>query len=128
MLQDLRYALRAMRNNKLFTAMAVLSLALGIGANTAIYSFMEAILLRSLPVGDPHRLVVFNWRAKDFPAVSHNFSGNNHKDPGIGMTSNTLTYPSFELFRGSNVFSSVFAFTNAGRLNVIVGGRAELGA
>ena len=127
MLHDVRYALRAMRNNRLFTAMAVLSLALGIGANTAIYSFMEAVILRSLPVGDPHRLVVFNWRSKDFPPVSHSFSGNNHKDPGTGMTSNTLTYPSFELFRASSMFSSVFAFTNAGRLNVIVGGRAELG-
>ena len=48
--QDIRYGLRAMAANPLFTAMAVLSLALGIGANTAIYSFMDAILLRSLPV------------------------------------------------------------------------------
>ena len=39
--------------NKLFTAMAVLSLALGIGANTAIYSFMDAIMLRAMPVGQP---------------------------------------------------------------------------
>ncbi|HKA01792.1 MAG TPA: ABC transporter permease, partial [Candidatus Solibacter sp.] len=127
MLQDLRYALRGMRNNKLFTVMAVLSVALGIGANTSIYSFMEAILLRSLPVGDPHRLVVFNWRSKDFPAVSHHFSGNNHKDPGIGMTSNTLPYPSLEVLRAGGMCSEVFAFTNGSRFNVLVGGRAELG-
>ena len=67
MLHDVRYALRGMRRNPLFTAMAVLSLGLGIGANTSTYSFLEAIVLRSLPVGDPHRLVVFNWRSKDFP-------------------------------------------------------------
>ena len=51
--QDLRYALRTMFRNRAFTALAALSLALGIGANTAIYSFMDAILLRSLPVSDP---------------------------------------------------------------------------
>src|ERR1700730_16774681 len=58
--QDIRYALRMMAANRLFTAMAVLSLALGIGANTAIYSFMDAILVRSLPVGRPQELVVLN--------------------------------------------------------------------
>ena len=56
--QDLMYALRTMKNNRGFTALAVLSLALGIGANTAIYSFMDSILLRSLPVQEPERLVV----------------------------------------------------------------------
>ena len=62
--QDLRYAFRTMAANRLFTLLAVSSLALGIGANTAIYSFMDAILLRSLPVADPESLVVLNWHAK----------------------------------------------------------------
>ena len=66
LLQDLRYALRAMLKNRRFTALAVLSLALGIGANTAIFSFMDAILLRSLPVSDPGSLAILNWRAKAF--------------------------------------------------------------
>jgi macrolide transport system ATP-binding/permease protein len=69
--QDLRYGLRMMASHPLFTAMAALSLALGIGANTAIYSFMDAILMRSLPVRDPQSLVTLNWRAKDRPAVAH---------------------------------------------------------
>ena len=60
-MQDLRYALRMMWANKTFSTLAILSLALGIGANTAIYSFMDAILLRSLPVSDPASLVVLNW-------------------------------------------------------------------
>ena len=64
LLQDVRYALRSMRHQKAFTAIVVASLALGIGANTAIYSFMEAIVFRSLPVRDPQSLVVMKWRAK----------------------------------------------------------------
>src|SRR5215471_10024367 len=62
--RDLRYAFRAMATSPSFTALAVLSLALAIGANTAIYSFMDWILMRSLPVRDPGSLVVLNWRAK----------------------------------------------------------------
>ena len=62
--QDVRYGLRSMIKNRMFTALAALSLALGIGANTAIYSFMDAILLRSLPVSDPASLVVVKWQSK----------------------------------------------------------------
>src|SRR6476469_5596053 len=61
--QDIRYGCRGMSKNRTFTALAALSLALGIGANTAIYSFMDAILLRSLPVEDPASLVVMQWRS-----------------------------------------------------------------
>src|SRR5438034_7047414 len=59
--QDTRYGLRMIAANKTFSAMAILLLALGIGANTAIFSFMDSILLRSLPVSNPQSLVMLSW-------------------------------------------------------------------
>jgi predicted permease len=59
MLQDLRYGLRMLIKHKGFTAVAVLSLALGIGANTAIFSLIDTVLLKALPVQNPERLVLF---------------------------------------------------------------------
>jgi macrolide transport system ATP-binding/permease protein len=126
--QDIRYGLRTMAANKLFTAMAVLSLALGIGANTAIYSFMDAIMLRAIPVRHPGELVIFNWRAKGDPPVVSNHSGSEYTEPGGGTTSPNYPYPAYEFLRDNNqVFSSSFGFANAGRLNLVVDGQAELG-
>ena len=67
--QDVRYGWRTLCKNPLFTAMAVLSLALGIGANTAIYSIIDATMIRALPVRSPGELVILNWRAKPDPGV-----------------------------------------------------------
>jgi predicted permease len=126
--QDLRYAMRAMAANKLFTAMAVGSLALGIGANTAIYSFMDAILIRALPVRHPEELVILNWRAKgDEPPVVTDLNGSNYRDGGL-LVSNSFPYPAYEFFRGHNEsFSQLFGYKDAGRLNLVADGTAELG-
>src|SRR3982751_1668800 len=57
-LPDLRFAFRAMRRNPLFASVAILSLALGIGANTAIFTLMDQLMLRKLPIRNPEQLVV----------------------------------------------------------------------
>jgi macrolide transport system ATP-binding/permease protein len=131
--QDLRYAFRAMAANRLFTLLAVTSLALGIGANTAIFSFMDAILLRSLPVADPASLVVLNWHAKsergDF--VMHSMSGNSWED-SAGVTAGIFPYPAYEMFRKNDpLFSSVFAhfqFWQMRKLNLAIKGQADTAA
>ena len=141
-IQDLRYAVRAMLNNRAFTALAVVSLALGIGANTAIFSFMDAILLRSLPVKDPESLAMINWHMKGAPfgggskgvcfgcagaaSVVHAMSGSIY-DSELGSTAAILPYPAFEVFQksGSSVFSTAFAFRKTGQLNVLINGQAS---
>ena len=133
--QDVRFAFRAMRKHRMFTALAVLSLALGIGANTAIYSFMDAILLRSLPVADPASLAVIKWRARPGMRgkpggpptfVMRSMSGRNDLDAS-GLISPIFPFPALDVLHqaSSSVFSHLFAYQPAGRVNVVVRGEAE---
>jgi predicted permease len=128
--QDVRYGWRTLGKNPLFTSMAVLSLALGIGANTAIYSVMDAIMVRALPVRNPGELAILNWRAKTTrdPAVVEDHTGSSYSEPGGSKTSPDFPWPVYELLRDHNdVFSVLFAHERAGQLNLAVRGQAELG-
>src|SRR5215831_14884294 len=127
LMQDLRYAVRSMLKNPTFTAMAALSLALGIGANTAIFSFMDALMLRWLPVGDPEGLVTLNWHApisRFRGSVIHSGSGSGWKD-GDGMQSGMFPYPSFEVLRETGAFSNVFGYFGMRSANFYARGLAE---
>jgi macrolide transport system ATP-binding/permease protein len=125
--QDLRYAVRTMLKNLAFTAMATLSLALGIGANTAIFSFMDALMLRSLPVGHPERLVTLNWHAsidRMRGSVLHSGSGSAWKD-GDGMSSGMFPYPAFDVLRQTGVLSNLFGYFSMRSANFYARGQAE---
>ena len=97
--QDFRYSLRQLHKNPGFAAIAVLTLALGIGANTAIFSLMNAVLLRSLPVREPEQLVLFgpgNWVGSIDGLPNRSWQ--------------LFSYPFFREFRQKNqVFSDVAA-------------------
>ena len=131
--QDCRYGVRTMGANKTFSLLAILSLALGIGANTAIFSFMDWLLLRSLPVSDPTSLAVLNWRMSSGgfrDSVIHGGSGDIWRDGPSARMSGIFPYPAFELIRTNSaaVFSSVFAYYPTGKVNLMVKGQAEMGS
>ena len=128
LLQDLRYALRSMLANKTFTALAMLSLALGIGANTAIFSFMDAIMFRSLPVPHPETLVTLGEHLQ-----KESFHGSNRHDAGFkdetgaGAVNGVFPYAAFQLLQQQNtVFSTVFGFQGTGPLHLMMNRHAAM--
>lgn len=128
-LQDLRYACRVMAANRTFAAMAVMSLALGIGANTAIFSLLYSILVRPLPVPHPESLVVFAWHmTAEHPkgTVLQRGSGSTY-DLKPGITGSILPYPAYEVFRReTGVFSSVFGRYRNREFQFVVRSHADM--
>ncbi len=130
--QDVRYGFRTMIANKIFSALAVLLLALGVGANTAIYSLMEATLLRSLPVADPESLVVLNWQSpppqnanKQWVHVVHGVQGLFWPGGKGTLISGIFPYRAFETLREDNpVFSTLFGYFNGGNKTLAIRGHA----
>jgi predicted permease len=110
-LQDLRYSFRTLRKAPLFTAVAVLSLALGIGANVAIFTLVNQLILQYLPVSHPEQLVLLTARGAHY---------------GSNTGRNSLSYPMYQDFRDKNeVFSGVFCkYSNV--YSVGYNGRTEL--
>jgi predicted permease len=104
--QDLRCAARSLAKSRGFTAVAVFTLALGIGANTAIFSVVNAALLRPLPYPHPERLVTL-WES-------------------VGAGANPVAYPNYLDWRAQNhVFDELAAYSVVDDLNLVAGGKAE---
>ena len=125
LLQEISYGLRMLAKNPGFTAVAVLTLALGIGANTAIFSLVDAVMLRSLPVRDPQRLVVFSWKARNNPDYQgySNYGDCGRSGDGSGCS---FSLPFFEqMKREAKVFSNLTAFSGPTQFDVGGNGAAE---
>ena len=106
--RDLRYAWRGLARTPAFMAVAILSLALSIGANTAIFSFLNAVLLKALPVSEPHRLVIVTRHVDQY-----------------GWDTSTFNYPMYREFaRRMRSFSGALAY-NSTAINLTAGNQAE---
>lgn len=125
--QDLHFGLRLLVKDRAFTLVAALSLALGIGANTALFSLVDAVLLKRLPVKQPEDLVLFSWLSGP-KAMSRGIDGHTSTDQATGMrTSASFSFLSFERLRDHNrTLSDLFAFAPIQQLNVIADGQAEI--
>lgn len=107
--QDVRFGLRMLRRSPAFTAVAVITLALGIGANTAIFSLVDAVLIRMLPLQRPEQLFRLINVSKE------------------GKTIDAFSYPTFELIQENNqTLSGVIAFHPLGIVDFVVNGKGEL--
>ena len=107
--QDVRYAMRMFGRTPGFTIVVVMTLALGIGANTAVFSLINAVLLKMLPVKDPEQLVQFS------------------KIQPVDGEIDYFSYPEVERFQHeAQAFSGVFAFANLGGVNVEANGHGEI--
>ncbi|HVN05628.1 MAG TPA: ABC transporter permease [Bryobacteraceae bacterium] len=107
---DFRYTLRTFKKSPVFVAVAVLSLALGIGANTAIFTLVDQLLLRLLPVKDPQQLVMFWGRGRHYGSNNGRYK---------------LSYPMYEDFRDHNkVFSGMFC-RHESSFSIAADGRTE---
>jgi predicted permease len=129
--QDIRYGIRQLRRGPGFTAIAILSLALGIGANTIIFTLARGVLLDRLTVPQPSQLRLFAIIRDRRNSPLHSFWGDFYKTPdGLALT-HSFSYPVYQLLRQQNlakpVLEDLFAFKDLGgqRLTATVDGHAD---
>ena len=127
MLKDLRHAARMLWNARGWTPVVVLSLALGIGANTALFSVVNGLLLTKIPVKDPDTLVRFRAAGRNDMVTNSSGYGSLNRTPDGQDVRASFSYPMFQQFVADNqTMSDLFACAPFGRVNVVVDGQAEL--
>src|SRR5262249_16597512 len=127
MLQDLKHAVRLLLQTKGWTAVVLLSLTLGIGANTALFSGVNGLLLRTVPVPHPETLVRLRYAgANDMRRSSSNYGFNGKNASGEDIRE-TTSYRIYEALRSANqTLTDIAASAPMGSLNVVIDGKAEL--
>src|SRR5882672_10131576 len=130
LLQDIQFGLRMLRKSPGFAAVAILTLALGIGANTAIFSLIDAVMLRALPVENPSQLVLLKWSARNQPNIHGYMTSGDcplNVMPGAANPYGcSFSEPLFREIAQANIFSATTAFANSGRLNLTGNGAATI--
>jgi hypothetical protein len=125
---ELRYGVRVLAKSPGFALVAVLMLALGIGADAAIFSSIDAAMVRSLPVRDPERLVVFRWEARHSPE-RHSYSNYGARSEGRegDLSGCSFSIPLFEQMRWrAKSFSGRTAFSGSLQFYFSANGRAGM--
>jgi predicted permease len=127
MLKDLRHAVRVLLRAKGWTTVVIVSLALGIGANTAIFTGVNALLLTQIPVKDPDTLVRLRYLGRNDMVTNSSDYGFTTRGPGGQDLRTTFSFPMYQQFLADNqTMSDVMAFAPFGRVSAVVDGQAEI--
>lgn len=129
MLKDLRHAVRVLLRAKGWTVVVLVSLAVGIGANTALFSAVNGLLIKTIPVADPDGLVRLRWTGDNDASRNNSAYGYAGTTADGQRVSASFSYPMFEAMRdGNGTLEGLAAATPTQDLNLVIDGQAEIGS